>query len=85
MARLRAGGIPSTGFRLRPRSADAAYASAEETLKGTLTVGKLADFAVLSDDIFSIAPSRLHGVKVVLTVMGGRRTFESPAFSAAPR
>lgn len=60
---------------IRHFTADAAFASGEEANKGTLTVGKVADFAVLSDDIFSIPPDRLHGVKVLMTVMGGRTTF----------
>lgn len=55
---------------------DAAFASFDEADKGTLELGKLADFVVLSDDIFAIPPARLHGVKVVMTVMGGQRVFE---------
>ncbi len=62
---------------------DAAFASFDEAHKGTLEVGKLADFAVLSDDIFAIPPAQLHKVKVVLTVMGGQRTFRDPAFTAS--
>jgi len=55
---------------------DAAFASFDEADKGTLEVGKLADFVVLSDDIFAMSPARLHGVKVVMTVMGGQRVFQ---------
>ncbi len=61
---------------------DAAFASFNEADKGTLEVGKLADFVVLSDDIFTMPPARLHGVKVVLTVMGGRQTFRNPVYAA---
>ncbi len=70
---------------IRHFTADAAYASFDETVKGTLAVGKLADFVVLSDDIFAIPPARLSGVTVMLTMMGGRRTYQSPAFAAAVR
>ena len=59
---------------IRHFTSDAAYASFDETMKGTLAVGKLADFAVLSDDIFAIPPAKLSGVTVVLTVLGGRTT-----------
>lgn len=55
---------------------DAAYASFDEADKGTLEVGKFADFVVLSDDIFAIPPGRLHGVKVEMTVMGGQKVFQ---------
>jgi predicted amidohydrolase YtcJ len=63
---------------IRHFTADAAYASFDETMKGTLAVGKLADFAVLSDDIFAMPPARLSGVTVMRTVMGGRTTHTRP-------
>lgn len=75
----------SVDAAIRHFTADAAYASFDETVKGTLAVGKLADFVVLSDDIFAIPPARLSGVTVMLTMMGGRRTYQSPAFAAAVR
>lgn len=56
-----------------------AYAAFEEKEKGSLTPGKLADFVVLSDDIFSIDPVRIEQVKVDLTIVGGTVVFERPA------
>jgi predicted amidohydrolase YtcJ len=53
---------------------DGAFATFDEANKGTLAVGKWADFAVLSEDIFAIPTSQLHAVRVWLTVMGGRET-----------
>jgi predicted amidohydrolase YtcJ len=49
-----------------------AYAEFQEKEKGSITPGKLADFVILSDDIFKIAPADLRKVKVELTVVGGR-------------
>lgn len=69
----------SVDAAVRHFTADAAFASFDEADKGTLAVGKLADFVVLSEDIFSIAPAQLHGVKAELTVMGGRETFRRQA------
>jgi hypothetical protein len=48
-----------------------AYAAFEENSKGTIAPGKLADFVVLSDDIFSVDPVKIAGVKVQMTVVGG--------------
>lgn len=62
---------------LRHFTRDAAYASFDETDKGTLAVGQLADFVVLSEDILSGAPSRLLTAKVVRTVMGGKDSFRA--------
>ncbi|HEX9287617.1 MAG TPA: amidohydrolase family protein [Thermoanaerobaculia bacterium] len=50
----------------------AAFAGFEEKEKGTLAMGKLADFVVLSHDPLSIPAGELDGVRVQQTVVGGR-------------
>ncbi len=40
-----------------------AYAEFQEKEKGSITPGKLADFVVLSDDIFKIPPAAIKNVK----------------------
>ena len=59
---------------------DAAYASFSEKDKGTIAVGKYADFVVLSDDVLAVAPAQLFKTTVLLTVMGGRETWRDPSF-----
>lgn len=54
-----------------------AYAEFQESSKGTLEIGKLADFVILSDDIFTIDPAKMSNVKVLKTVMDGRIVFEA--------
>lgn len=49
-----------------------AYAEFAERDKGTLTPGKLADLAVLTQDVFTIAPDQLPGTRAALTIVGGR-------------
>jgi predicted amidohydrolase YtcJ len=48
-----------------------AYAESQDDLKGSIEVGKLADFAVLSQDIFHMDPVEIAKVKIVLTAVGG--------------
>jgi predicted amidohydrolase YtcJ len=62
---------------------DAAFASFEEDLKGTLTAGKYADFVVLSADILALPPERVLEARVLMTVMGGRETWRAPGFEPA--
>lgn len=57
---------------LRSFTLDAAYASFEEDLKGSLEVGKLADFVVWSDDLLSIEPRAILTTRAEWTVVGGR-------------
>lgn len=49
-----------------------AYAQFAEGDKGTITPGKLADLAVLSQDIFTIATDELPATTSLLTLVGGR-------------
>ena len=61
---------------LKAYTAGGAFAANEESYKGMLSVGKLADFAMLDKDIFKIAPAAIGDTKVLLTVVGGRVMYE---------
>ncbi len=53
-----------------------AYAGFEEDIKGTLTVGKLADIVVLSRDILTCREEHIREARVDYTIVGGRVVFE---------
>jgi predicted amidohydrolase YtcJ len=57
---------------LRSMTAGPAYAAFQEATLGALTVGRLADFTVLSDDPHAVAPDEIRGLRVVATVVGGK-------------
>jgi predicted amidohydrolase YtcJ len=57
---------------VRAYTMGSAYASFEEKIKGSIEPGKLADLAVLSDDIFAIDPVKIADTKVYLTVFDGK-------------
>jgi hypothetical protein len=50
---------------------DAAYASFEDDLKGSLEPGKLADVTILEKDLTEIPRDEVKDVKVHLTIVGG--------------
>ena len=60
---------------LRSYTIDAAYAGFEETIKGSLTPGKLADITVLSKDLMSIPEDQIPTTKVLYTIVGGKVQF----------
>ncbi|MEN2766664.1 amidohydrolase [Ornithinibacillus xuwenensis] len=54
-----------------------AYATNEETMKGTISRGKLADMTVLSNNPFSMLdPDELLDTKVEMTIIGGEIKFQ---------
>ena len=55
----------------------AAYAEFAEKDLGSLVVGKLADLAVLSQDIFSVAAPDLPKTESVLTMVGGAIVYDA--------
>ena len=57
-----------------------AYAEFAEREKGTLTVGKLADFVVLDLNIFKVAPEKIREAKVLATICGGTFVHRSCSF-----
>jgi predicted amidohydrolase YtcJ len=54
----------------------AAYAAFEESLKGSIEVGKLADLTVLSADIMKIAEPEILKTRCVMTVINGEVVFQ---------
>ena len=48
-----------------------AYASYEENVKGSIEVGKFADFVILSKDPCKIQPEQIKEVKVEKTIVAG--------------
>jgi hypothetical protein len=79
-------GSPAGGWRpgermtreeaLRSWTLDAAYAAFEEKDKGSLEIGKFADFLILDTDIMTAEPKAILNAKARITVLGGRIVHE---------
>src|SRR5258708_2982734 len=54
-----------------------AYAEFQDTVKGSITPGKLADMVLLSDDVLAIDPVKIRDVKVLKTWVGGKLGYDS--------
>ena len=62
---------------VRAYTLGSAFAEFQEKEKGTIEPGKLADFVILSDDIFTLDRSKIHEAKVLRTFVGGREVYNS--------
>lgn len=79
-------GSPAGGWRpqqrlsreeaLRAFTLGAAYAAFEESHKGTLEPGKLADFIVLDRDVMTCDVDRIRDTRVLATYVGGQPAYE---------
>ena len=65
---------PIDALRLYTRYA--AEASFEETIKGTITPGKLADLVVLKGDPTQLPPDKIRVLNVEMTILGGELVWE---------
>ena len=62
---------------LRSYTSSAAYAAREDAIKGSLSVGKLADITVLSQDLLTVPDDALLNTRVVKTIIGGKVVYGS--------
>ena len=81
----RAAGPLNPDERLTPEQAihcytmGSAFAEFAEDVKGSITKGKFADLAVLSDDPTTVPPDRLKNIAVEMTIVGGHIVFDATA------
>jgi len=61
---------------LRMYTVNAAYASSEDAVKGSIEEGKLADLTVLSGDPRTVPPSKIGDIKVTMTIVGGKVVYQ---------
>jgi predicted amidohydrolase YtcJ len=71
--------VTSRSQLLRMITIDYAKLTGEEAIKGSIEPGKLADFAVLSEDLLTVEEKMIPGVTALLTYVGGREVYRDKA------
>ena len=61
---------------------DSAFAARRDKTEGSIETGKLADMIVISQDLFKVAPEKIGGTKVMLTMVGGKIVYQDPAWDS---
>lgn len=61
---------------IRINTLNGAYASKEESIKGSITAGKLADYVVLADDPHTVNPEKIKDIQIIRTVVGGATAYQ---------
>ena len=62
---------------------DGAYSTFEESIKGSITPGKLADFVVLEKDPRKVPPNTIHDIALEATYLGGEKVYTAPVQAVA--
>ena len=62
---------------IRINTFNGAYASHEESIKGSITAGKLADFVVLAEDPHAVDVEKIKDIQIVRTVVGGKTSYQA--------
>ncbi len=52
----------------------------EEQTKGSIEPGKLADFAILTQDVLTVPVDEIRNTKALATYLGGKQVYHDPAF-----
>lgn len=66
---------------LRLYTHGSAWFSSEDNRKGTLSVGSLADLAVLTDDYFTVETDAIRSLESVLTTVGGKVVYANGKYA----
>lgn len=61
---------------IRSYTINGAWQDRMEDIKGSIEVGKVADFCIIGDDILTVDPHKIGDIPVLMTIIGGKVVFE---------
>jgi predicted amidohydrolase YtcJ len=74
--------LPSREESLRLYTQGSAWFTHDDGQRGALTVGRLADLAVLTKDFVTVPTDEISGIESLLTMVGGRIVYAAGPFAA---
>jgi predicted amidohydrolase YtcJ len=62
---------------IRSYTIEGAWQDHQENIKGSIEVGKLADFCVLDEDILTVDAHRIKDITILMTIVGGQIVYDA--------
>jgi predicted amidohydrolase YtcJ len=62
---------------LKSYTIDAAYGAFEEDIKGSIQIGKLADFTIYNQDLMTVDEDKILDTEIVMTIFNGKIVYEN--------
>jgi predicted amidohydrolase YtcJ len=72
--------VASRETLLRMITINYARLTGEDKIKGSIEPGKLADFAILSDDVLTVPAQQILQMKALATYVGGKEVYHDPSY-----
>ncbi len=67
----------SVAQAIRSYTINGAWQDHQDNVRGSIEVGKLADFTVIGDDILTIDPNKIHEIPILYTIVGGKIVYQN--------
>jgi predicted amidohydrolase YtcJ len=64
---------------IRTYTINGAWQDHQDQVRGSIEVGKLADFCIIDQNILTIDPHKIDSLKVLMTIVGGKVVFDAGA------
>ena len=65
---------------IRSYTINGAWQDHQDNVRGSIEVGKLADFTIIGDDILTIDPNKIHEIPILYTIVGGKTVYKNPKY-----
>jgi len=65
---------------IRAYTINGAWQDHQDNVRGSIEVGKLADFTIIGDDILNVDPNNIHAIPVLYTIVDGKTVYKNPGY-----
>jgi predicted amidohydrolase YtcJ len=65
---------------IRSYTINGAWQDHQDDVRGSIEVGKLADFTIIGENILTIDPNKIHEIPIIATIVGSKIVYDTGKF-----